>query len=145
VALDDLGGAEAGAPGNVGEIEAEARVVTGRNAPTPTGDRGSFQVEQKRLDCVLQIRMAELQGIVVHHEGAKGRHHLDNAGKPGGVQLLPQCQDERAQMCIDAVAELDHESRIAGGEEAGLWGRWHMPHHLVSGHGGAPHHCMVFP
>ena len=33
--------------------------------------------------------------------------------------------DERAQVRVDAVAELDDEGRIAAGEEAGLGGGWH--------------------
>ena len=81
---------------------------------------------------LLQIRMAELQGIIVHHERAEGRHHLDDARRPGGVQLLRQRKDECAQVRIDAVAEFDNEGRVTGGEKAGLWGRWHVRQHLAS-------------
>ncbi len=73
----------------------------------------------------LQVRMRKLQGIVVHHERAEGRHHLDDAGEPGGLQLLPQRQHQRAQVRVDAVAELHDQGRVAGGEKAGLRGGWH--------------------
>ena len=65
----------------------------------------------------LQVRVAELQGIVVHHERAKGRHHLHHAGNGGGLELLRQRQHQRAQACIDAIAELHHQRGVAGGQK----------------------------
>ena len=131
VALDDLGDAEAGALGDLGEIEAEALIVAGGDAPAPACDLGGLQALQQRRDGVLQIRMGKLQGIVVHHERAEGRHHLDDAREPRGLQLLPQRQHERAQVRIDTVAELHDQGRIAGGEKAGLRGGWHARQQLL--------------
>ena len=66
-----------------------------------------------------------LTRIVVHHQRAKGRHHLHHAGDSGLFQPVRQRHDEPAQALVDAIAELDDEGGVAAGKEAGLVCGWH--------------------
>ena len=67
----------------------------------------------------------QLQRIVVHHERAEGRHGLDHAGDGGILEPMRQGEHEPAQASVDAVAELDDEGGVAGGQETGLRARGH--------------------
>ena len=54
----------------------------------------------------------------MHHQRAEGRDSLDDAGEPDPTQALIKTQYMVAQSPVDAVAELDDQGTVAGGEEA---------------------------
>jgi hypothetical protein len=79
VALCDLSRSEPRALRDVGQIEAEARIVAGGNAPATAGALGRLEAIQQRREAALQLRLLQLERIVVHQKRAECRHRLDHA------------------------------------------------------------------
>jgi hypothetical protein len=105
---------------DVGQVEAQALVVAGWNAPVAAGAFGSLQARQQRREAVLQLRLGEPHRVVMHHERAEGRHGLDHAGDGGLLQAMRQGEHQPAQGPVDPVAELHDQRGIAGGQKAGV-------------------------
>jgi hypothetical protein len=120
VALDDLCGAHPRALRDFEEIQPQALVVAGGDAPAPAAAAGGLEPVQHRRQPPPELGLRQPHRIVVHHQRAKRRHHLDDAGDSGIAEPVRQRHDQPAQVLVDAVAELDDQRRVAAGKEANV-------------------------
>ena len=102
---------------NVCEIGSKLGVVAGRQAPLAAcllddGPRVFHQCD----DAGDKSIRPDHQRIVMHHEGTIRRHSFDDALDMAFVEPAGERQDEGAEFSIDAIAELDDERRVAGGQ-----------------------------
>ncbi len=114
VALDHLRGRQPGPRRDIGEIKAERRIVTGRQAPQAAALLGHLQALHQLGDARRQRCRREDQRIVMHQERPEGRHRLDESIESRLIQPPRERQDPGAEPPIDGFAELDDDGRVAG-------------------------------
>ncbi len=120
VALDDLGDAETHTRSNIGKVETDALVVAHWQAPVPARLFARRDAVDQRSDARLQLGLRQPDRIVVHHQRAEGRHHLDDARHGQVAQFLRQRHHAPAELAVDAIAELNDQRGVAAGQKLEL-------------------------
>src|SRR5262249_50861643 len=100
------------------QIRGEFTIITDRHAPEGRGDAQVRLAIQEARYRALELAAGDHQWIVINHQRAKGRDRLDHARKIAQSQARIEAQDIVAEFPIDAVAKLDDEGTVPGGEEA---------------------------
>ena len=62
------------------------------------GALGCLQAIEERREAAFQLRLPQLQRVIMHHERAEGRHRLDHAGDGGFLEPVRQGEHEPAQV-----------------------------------------------
>ena len=89
--------------------------------------RRRIDMDPRELEFMIAYQIGALQSgagggqwIIVHHQRAKRRDGLDDAFRSARPEARIETQDIIAERPVDAVAELDDEGTVPGGEEAHL-------------------------
>ena len=124
-------GRHAGAAGGVGEVRSDLAVVADGQPPEPARARGRRRIGEQAGYAPRERVEADPRRIEADQKGSKRRDSLDDPGDRSGGEPVREREDSVVERQIDAVAELDHQRRVAIGEDPAWLGRRLRPRRPV--------------
>ena len=110
-------GRHAGAAGGVLEVRSDLGVVADGQPPEPARARDRRRIGDEVGYATRQRIEPDPRRVEADHQGSKRRDSFDDPGDRGDGEPVGECKDSFVELQIDAVAELDHQRRVAIGED----------------------------